>query len=92
MLKRNCVIVIAFRIPKSNDFFFYCVVIEKPEIVIIMAPVNQSAAIGSNASFNCTATGNPKPTITWKKDNDSDFIQPVVEIVKENRQSYSSFE
>ena len=44
-----------------------------------MAPLNQSAAIGSNASFNCTATGNPKPTITWKKDNDSDFIQPVVE-------------
>ena len=33
--------------------------------------MSQSAVIGSNAAFNCTATGYPKPTITWKKDNDS---------------------
>ena len=51
---------------------------EKPEIVMIMVPVSQSAAVDSNTSFICTATGNPKPTITWKKENDSNALQPVV--------------
>ena len=43
-----------------------------------MVPFSQGAVIGSNASFNCSATGYPKPTITWKKDNDSVSIQPVI--------------
>ncbi|XP_078346182.1 uncharacterized protein LOC144631592 isoform X3 [Oculina patagonica] len=50
--------------------------IERP--VIVMDPVSQGAVIGSNVTFNCTATGYPKPKITWKKDNDSHFIQAKI--------------
>lgn len=40
--------------------------------------MSEGAVIGSNVTFNCTATGCPKPTITWKKDNDSHSIQAKV--------------
>ena len=33
-----------------------------------MAPVNQSAYIGSNVTFNCTVSGDPAPAINWTKD------------------------
>ena len=35
---------------------------------IIKAPVNQSAHIGSNVTFNCTVRGDPAPTVNWTKD------------------------
>jgi len=46
---------------------------KSPEFVSV--PVNQTAFLGSNVTFSCTATGFPKPTITWAKDNDSDSVQ-----------------
>ncbi|XP_020628948.1 peroxidasin homolog isoform X2 [Orbicella faveolata] len=46
---------------------------KSPEIVNV--PVNQTAVLGSNVTFNCTATGYPKPTITWVKENDSSSVQ-----------------
>ncbi|KAL9955832.1 hypothetical protein ACROYT_G037217 [Oculina patagonica] len=49
-----------------------------PEFVDV--PMNQSAPIGSSVSFNCTVTGNPKPTITWTKNNESYSIQSNVRV------------
>ena len=46
---------------------------QSPEIVNV--PVNQTAVLGSNVTFNCTATGYPKPNITWKKDNNSGSVE-----------------
>ena len=53
---------------------------------MIIYPVIQSAAIGSSVNFICIATGHgdPKPTITWKKKNDSNSIHLVVEPDYEN--------
>ena len=48
-------------------------VVKRPEIV--NGPANQTAAHGSNVTFNCTATGYPKPTITWEKDNNSGSVK-----------------
>ena len=42
---------------------------------IFRVPMNHSAGIGSNATFHCTASGYPKPTITWAKDNDTNILQ-----------------
>ena len=52
-----------------------------PEFVNV--PVNQTAFLGSNVTFNCTASGYPKPTITWEKDHDSGSVQynPTAEIL-----------
>ncbi|XP_078346190.1 fibroblast growth factor receptor 3-like isoform X2 [Oculina patagonica] len=70
---------------KANNDYYHCsnkifpIIlqdIERP--VIVKDPVSQGAVIGSNVTFNCTATGYPKPTITWKKDNDSHSIQAKV--------------
>lgn len=46
---------------------------KSPDFVRI--PVNQTAFLGSNVTFSCTATGFPKPTITWAKDNDSGSVE-----------------
>lgn len=43
-----------------------------PEIV--ENPMNQSVFIGSNVTFNCTATGIPTPAISWMKNNDSSEV------------------
>ena len=52
-----------------------------PEFVNI--PVSQTAFLGSNVTFNCSATGYPKPTITWAKENDSGLVlyNPTAEIL-----------
>ena len=34
-------------------------------------PTNQTVIEGTNTTFQCTATGNPTPTITWMKDGKS---------------------
>ena len=31
-------------------------------------PVNQSAHIGSDVTFNCTVSGDPAPAVNWTKD------------------------
>ena len=48
-------------------------VVKRPEIVNV--PAKQIAAHGSNVTFNCTATGYPKPNITWGKDNNSGSVK-----------------
>ena len=52
---------------------FYFVGTKRLEFVNV--PVNQTAFLGSNVTFNCTATGYPKPTIAWEKVNDSGSVQ-----------------
>ncbi|XP_022800177.1 muscle, skeletal receptor tyrosine-protein kinase-like [Stylophora pistillata] len=37
-------------------------------------PMNQSVFIGSNVTFNCTATGIPTPAISWMKNNNSSEV------------------
>ena len=53
--------------------FFHSVDTERLEFVNV--PVNQTASLGSNVTFNCTASGYPKPTISWGKFNDSGSVQ-----------------
>ena len=54
---------------------------KSPEFV--NTPVNKTAFLGSNVTFNCTARGYPKPAITWAMDNDSGSVQynPKAEIL-----------
>ena len=54
---------------------------KSPEFLNV--PVSQTAILGSNVTFNCTATGYPKPTITWAKENDSGPVlyNPTAEIL-----------
>ena len=52
---------------------FYSVDTER--LGFVNVPLNQTAFLGSNVTFNCTATGNPKPTITWEKVNDSGSLE-----------------
>ena len=35
---------------------------------LTVTPTNLTMAEGHNATFRCSATGNPTPTITWMKD------------------------
>ncbi|CAH3103577.1 unnamed protein product [Pocillopora meandrina] len=42
---------------------------------LIGVPRNQSADIGANVTFNCTAIGFPKPIISWIKNSDSSALQ-----------------
>ena len=58
---------------KRNVYCYFSIDIQKPKIVEV--PLNQTAAIGSNVTFSCTATGFPKPIITWTKENDSYSLQ-----------------
>ena len=53
--------------------------------------MNQTASIGSTVTFNCTATGHPKPTITWTKDNDAHSVQssPRAQIITDYDKSLS---
>ena len=44
-------------------------------IQIIEYPKNQSAFINSSLTFNCTATGHPRPTISWVKNDDPYALQ-----------------
>ena len=52
--------------------FIHSVDTERLEFVNV--PVNQTASLGSNVTFNCTARGYPLPTIFWEKVNDSGSV------------------
>ncbi|XP_058957571.2 fibroblast growth factor receptor 3-like isoform X2 [Pocillopora verrucosa] len=47
--------------------------VHAPELIGV--PRNQSADIGANVTFNCTATGLTTPSISWIKNNDSFALQ-----------------
>ncbi|XP_031153435.1 roundabout homolog 1 isoform X6 [Sander lucioperca] len=44
------------------------VVSDRPPPVIRQGPTNQSVAVDGTVVLNCVATGNPTPTILWRKD------------------------
>ena len=54
-------------------------------------PKNQSAFIGSNVTFNCTAMGLPTPAISWMKNNDSYAVTSNVRarVVSDNKNNHS---
>lgn len=62
-------------IPFSLWLFFYWHSTDTQLPEIVEDPVNQSAVAGSNVTLNCNASGRPKPTITWIKDNDLYAVQ-----------------
>ena len=41
---------------------------DQPPPIIAMGPANQTLPINTIAVLPCTATGNPKPTTRWLKD------------------------
>ncbi|PFX17469.1 Roundabout-like 1 [Stylophora pistillata] len=71
----------SFEIRIQND--------QKPQIV--QDPKSQSASIGSNATFSCTARGFPRPTIHWKKDNASYPLQsnPRASVIQDRPRNHS---
>ena len=60
---------------------FHHSAVKSPEFVNV--PVNQTTFFRFNVTFNCSAIGNPRPTVIWAKDNDSDSIQynPAADIL-----------
>ena len=61
----------------DNNKYTHCKVffptVHAPELIGV--PRNQSADIGANVTFNCTATGLTTPSISWIKNNDSFALQ-----------------
>ena len=66
--------------------------VDTKRLEFVNVPINQTAFLGSNVTFNCTATGYPKPTITWEKVNDSGSVQfnPTAEILTSDGNSIFS--
>lgn len=60
-----------------------------PEVV--ENPKNQSAFIGSNVTFNCTAMGRPTLAISWMKNNDSYAVTSNVRarVIPEDKNNHS---
>ena len=71
-----------------SSFYF----VDTKRLEFVNVPVNQTAFLGSNVTFNCSATGYPKPTITWEKVNDSGSFQlnPTAEILTSDGNSIFS--
>lgn len=51
---------------------FHCfpsaVISDRPPPVIRQGPTNQTVAVDGTVALNCMASGNPSPTILWRKD------------------------
>ena len=46
---------------------------------VVVSPVTLTVNEGQSASFHCSASGNPEPTVVWSKlDNQSEISQPAV--------------
>ena len=46
---------------------------------VVVSPVTLTVNNGESASFQCSASGNPKPAVVWSKlDNQSEIIQSAV--------------
>ena len=58
---------------------------------VVENPKNQSAFIGSNVTFNCTAMGLPTPAISWMKNNNSYAVTSNVRarVVSDNKNNHS---
>ena len=58
---------------------------------VVENPKNQSAFIGSNVTFNCTAMGLPTPAISWMKNNDSFAVKSNVRamVIPEDKNNHS---
>ena len=59
----------------NRGYLLQCAFFSGAAPKLIGVPRNQSADIGANVTFNCTASGFPKPTISWIKNNDSSALQ-----------------
>ena len=59
----------------NRGYLLHCIFFSGVALKLIGVPRNQSADIGANVTFNCTASGFPKPTISWIKNNDSSALQ-----------------
>lgn len=55
-------IMINVRFPLST------VVSDRPPPVIRQGPTNQTVAVDGTVFLNCVVSGNPTPTILWRKD------------------------
>lgn len=58
---------------QSNFFFFvfFCALIVPPNIDDTATSSDAVAKEGANVTLKCTATGSPKPTVKWKRDDNS---------------------
>ena len=59
----------------TGNILLQCTFFSGAALKLIGVPRNQSADIGANVTFNCTASGFPKPTISWIKNNDSSALR-----------------
>lgn len=44
------------------------VVSDRPPPVIRQGPINQTVAVDGTVVLNCVVSGNPSPTVLWRKD------------------------
>lgn len=59
--------------PNQTNSIFLFVSLVPPDISNEDSSVDMSVQEGEDATLTCTATGNPQPRVTWKKE-DGDFI------------------
>lgn len=61
-----------FTLSSPHNCSFPCfpsaVISDRPPPVIRQGPTNQTVAVDGTVALNCVASGNPSPTILWRKD------------------------
>lgn len=54
----------------TNDILFLIITLalkDRPPPIIRQGPSNQTQALGAVSVFRCQASGDPEPTVTWRK-------------------------